>query len=149
MKKSFFQENAFWRNQEKTEAMSIYCIEQDDGTVDRRQQPVPKFVDDKINPLWTQLMEEIGPKKLDENTEQRRKEKITKANETNLKQKQREKSVKLEELFAQKLKAFEIQEVRECKDKRVRTKIRAAKNEVEMNAWIAVAFMKSLEEEDE
>lgn len=148
--RTYFQDNPFWRNLEKTEAMTIFCQENDDGTIDRKQQPVPKIINGKENPLWTKLMEEIGPKVLDDNTEARRKEKIRKENETGLKKQQREKSVKLEELFALKLKAFEIDAVRDCKDTKLRSKVRSSKNDIEMQGWVSVILMKSLEEtEDE
>lgn len=150
MAKSYFQTNPFWRNAEKTEAMTIYCTDLGGGKVDREQRVVSKFQEDgTIDPLWTQLIAEVGEGQIDTNTDHRRKSKKREENANKLRNEQREKSVELERLFELKLKAFEVKEVRECKDRRIRTKVRAAKNETEMNGWIAVAFMKSLEESDE
>jgi hypothetical protein len=144
--KAYFQSNPFWVNKEKTEAMSIYTIEKDDGTVENRQQPVPKNLPDgSVNPLWTQLLAEIGEDRITKNTDIRRKTKLKEKNETDLKKNQRERSAGLEHLFGLKLKAFEIKEVRECTDKALRTKIRGSKSDIEMNAWIAVVLLKSLE----
>ena len=54
--------------------MSIYTIEKDDGTVENRQQPVPKNLPDgSVNPLWTQLLAEIGEDRITKNTDIRRK----------------------------------------------------------------------------
>ena len=150
MAKTFFQTNPFWRNAEKTEAMTIYCTDHGNGKVDREQRVVSKHLSDgSENPLWTQLLDEIGEKQIDTNTNHRRKSKQREENADKLRKEQRDKSVELERLFEMKLKAFEIKEVRECPDKRVRSKVRAAKNDLEMNAWIAVAFMKSLENPDD
>ena len=118
--KTYFHKNPFWNNEEKTEAMSILAIEDDNGNVENRQQLVPQLLNGQTNPLWTKLMEEVGPSIIDSNTEQRRKK---------------------------KLKAFEIKEVRECSDKKLTAKIRASKSETEMNAWISVVLLKSYENE--
>lgn len=147
--KTYFQDNPFWKNEDKTEAMSIYVIEHDDGRVERKQQPVPKMLDGVINPLWVKLMEEIGPNKIDENTRIRNESKAKEKAETEIREKNNKRSIELEELFGLKLKAFEIKEVRECSDRVLRTKLRASKNELEMNAWITAIFLKSLEEKKE
>ena len=147
--KTYFQDNPFWKTEDKTEAMSIYVIEHDDGKVETKQQPVPKVINGEINPLWTQLMNEIGPEKIDYNTKKRKEDKAKEHKEQVLREEQNNKSVQLEKLFGLKIKAFEIKEVRECSDRKLRTKLRASKNEIEMNAWITAIFLKSLEENNE
>ena len=147
--KTYFQDNPFWKTEDKTEAMSIYVIEHDDGKVETKQQSVPKVINGEINPLWTQLMNEIGPEKIDYNTKKRKEEKAKEHKEQVLREEQSNKSVQLEKLFGLKIKAFEIKEVRECSDRKLRTKLRASKNEIEMNAWITAIFLKSLEENNE
>lgn len=147
--KTYFQDNPFWKTEDKTEAMSIYVIEHDDGKVETKQQPVPKVINGEINPLWTQLMNEIGPEKIDSNTKKRKEEKAKEHKEQVLREEQNNKSVQLEKLFGLKIKAFEIKEVRECSDRKLRTKLRSSKNEIEMNAWITAIFLKSLEENNE
>ena len=109
--KTWFQSNPFWRNEAKTEAMTIYCT-QVEG------QEIEYFLDDDTM---------IGE-------------------EEQLKTEQRKKSEKLEALFSMKLRAFEIQEVRECKEQFLRTKVRSSKTEVEMQAWVSVILMKSLDQ---
>jgi len=145
--KTYFHKNPFWNNEEKTEAMSILAIEDDNGNVENRQQLVPQLLNGQTNPLWTKLMEEVGPSIIDSNTEQRRKKKLKERNESALKRRQQDKTKRLEELFSLKLKAFEIKEVRECSDKKLTAKIRASKSETEMNAWISVVLLKSYENE--
>ena len=147
--RTYFQDNPFWKTEDKTEAMSIYVIEHDDGRVETKQQPVPKVLNGDINPLWTQLMNDIGPEKIDANTVERKARKSKEHKEQVLREEQNKKSTQLEELFGLKIKAFEIKEVRECSDRTLRTKLRASKNEIEMNAWITAIFLKSLEETNE
>ena len=148
--KSYFQDNCFWTNDQKTSSMTILCHQMDDGKINRSQTEVHKFNEDKsIAPLWNKLIEEIGVSKIDQNTEIRRRKKLQEENDKNLKKEQREKSLKLEELFSLKLQAFEIPEVRECKDPVLRRKIRSSKNNFEMQSWITVVLIKSLEETDD
>ena len=139
-----FQDNPFWQNEEKTQAMSILTIEDDNGKTSTEQRLVRKG-----ESLWEVLMQQIGPKKIDQNTEERRQRKVREKNEGKLKKIQQDKSIRMEELFTMKLKAFEIKEVRECPDKRLRTKVRAAKNDMELYGWISVILGKSLELENE
>lgn len=147
--KTYFQDNPFWKNEDKTEAMSIFVIEHDDGRIERKQQPVVKMINGKRNPLWTQLMEQIGPNKIDENTRIRKEEKARQHEENVLRQSGRDRSAELEHLFGLKLKAFEIKEIRESSDKKLRAKLRASKSELEMTAWMAAIFLKSVEEPSE
>ena len=146
--KTWFQSNPFWRDEEKTEAMTIYCTQVEGQEIEYHQQPVAKLLphDGSINPLWVQLMKEIGPELIDKNTDTRHKEKLRTQNEEQLKTDQRKKSEKLEALFSMKLRAFEIQEVRECNEQFLRTKVRSSKTEVEMQAWVSVILMKSLDQ---
>lgn len=147
MTKTYFMNNPFWRNQEKTEAMSILVTEDETGNRTNEQFAVQKFdVSGLITPMWTKLMEEQGPEVLDRNTEERRIRKIRESNEENLKKIQKEKSKNLENLFALKLKCFEIQEVRECSDRYLKSKLRGSRNEIEMQAWVSIILMKTLDE---
>lgn len=51
--------------------------------------------------------------------------------------------------FQAKAKALALHEVQNCTDKRVIRKIRKSKSAFEVAGWLAVAFMKSLEMEDQ
>ena len=149
MKNAYFLDNPFWRNQEKTEAMSILVIEEEGQKPQSKQMALKEFKEDGTpDPMWEKLMKEQGPEVLDRNTEERRIRKIREQNEDSLKKIQKEKSAKLEHLFALKLTCFEIQEVRDCPDKSLKIKLRSSRNEIEMQGWVSVILLKSLEGSD-
>lgn len=52
-----------------------------------------------------------------------------------IKKEQQQKTQMLEKLFALKLQAFEIPEIRDSTNKKLRTKLRRAQNEIEMNTY--------------
>jgi hypothetical protein len=80
----------------------------------------------------------IGQEKIDANTDERRKRKNMEVKTRKIKQENAKKTAMLEKLFHMKLQAFEIPEIRDSKNKPLRTKLRRSQNEVEMNAYAAL-----------
>ena len=55
----------------------------------------------------------------------------------------------LKDLFEAKLKAFEIEEVKNSENKFLRSKIRKSQNMIELNAWVTAILLESIPQEDE
>jgi hypothetical protein len=90
---------------------------------------------------WEEFFKIFTPKEIDDFSHAHSQRKI-------INQKKEEESDKaqddLKNLFDAKLKAFEISEVKESKDKILRSKIRKSTNLVELNAWVTVLLLKSI-----
>lgn len=90
---------------------------------------------------WEEFFKKFTPKEVDDFSHAHSQRKI-------INQKKEEESDKaqddLKTLFDTKLKAFEISEVKESKDKILRSKIRKSTNLVELNAWVTVLLLKSI-----
>ena len=140
--KTFFLDNPFWRDPDRTSATAILVTEDAGGNRTNRQLDL-----DKIRPdgsectLFKQLIEEVGIRKIDANTDERRKRKEAEATQNRIQDEQKKKAAQLESLFTLKIKAFEIDAVKESKNKALRSKLRKAKNEIELNAYVTMMLI--------
>ena len=62
-------------------------------------------------------------------------------------EKERHESKRLEQLFNLKLQTFEIPEIKESTNRKLKAKIRKAKNLVEMNAYATILLMENMSEQ--
>jgi hypothetical protein len=128
----------YWANDSKTQ---VNCqFEYENGRI----LNVTVSDTDEGNPDWKQIMETIGTAQIDKNTE----ELHAQAAERNVQRAQREKErlekEKGDRLFAAKLEAFEIEEVKASKDRKMKSKIRKAKSIMEVQAYTVTLIMKEM-----
>ena len=70
--------------------------------------------------------------------------------EANIKrQEERNEAKRLEDLFNYKLQTFEIPEIKNSENRKLKAKIRKAKNVIEMNAYATILLMEILNESEE
>lgn len=84
---------------------------------------------------WDDYFKQFTKESVDQRTEEHAKERLA-AKEKDIKH--RQKLDEMKALFTAKLQAFEIHEVKNCEDKSLRSRIRKAKNPVEVTALVAV-----------
>lgn len=141
-------DNAFWHDNSKTVVKAILETDLGGGKVDRNVHTITKTADDGTeNVLWAQFFEQVSAEKVDKNTNERN---ARKAKEHALETQRREEVLRakqLEALFDAKLKAFEIQDIKDCKNRQLKARLRKAKNMVEVNAFATIIIMEQINNE--
>lgn len=132
--------NPHWANPEKTQ---IYCqFEYDDGTP---KQDVAIADAEGGNPDWVEIMEEYGVEGVDKISQ----ELLDKHNEQKSKREQHNKERKArhekEQLFGSKMAAFEMNEIKLSKNTKLKTKIRKARNPLEVNVYATALVISELD----
>jgi len=143
-------DNAFWVDNSKTAVKAILETDLGGGKVDRNVHTITKTADDGTeNVLWAQFFEQVSAEKVDRNTKERH---DRKAKEHALETQKREETLRarqLEALFDAKLKAFEIQDIKDSKNRKLKARLRKAKNMVEVNAFATMIIMEQVNNESE
>jgi hypothetical protein len=144
-----FLDNPFWRNDERTAVTAILQRELGNGKTENKVVDIDKYKSDgSVDPLWVKLMREVPRDKIDAFTESRRRRKIEEHNEKQYKEQQGKRARELEGLFSMKLQAFEIDAVKNSKNRKLRSKLRSSTNELEMQAYVTAFILEALEEEE-
>lgn len=132
-----------WDNDEKTRLIAILVTKDENGQEKKSTATVNKFDSNgKVSQDWSDILEIHGVKGVDKGTEARmafRKEKERKQRRAD---EERRKSEELQRLFNSKLACFEIEEVKNSKNTKLRRKIRKSKNEIELMTYTSVLVMK-------
>lgn len=145
-------DNAFWTDgttEAKDTVTGILEIKDgEDGPVTRQVLTVNKLNPDGTpNPDWDNIMEQVGADKIEANTTERHQRKNAERTQAHQHQQEVAKAKALEELFNYKLKAFEIEDIKNCTDRVLKAKLRKAKNTVEVNVYATMIIMESLKNE--
>ena len=145
MKDYEYLKNAYW---EKDDKSLLKCIRLTKRAEGGRKKDVLVFSkirkDGTPCPNYREVIESVGLETIDKNTVERREKKSKEDQEKKAIVDQKRKSAELEQLFNMKLQAFEIQEIKESPDRDLRTRMRRAKNPVELYALAALIIGNSL-----
>jgi TRAP-type C4-dicarboxylate transport system substrate-binding protein len=96
--------------------------------------------------ITTELMSQNTLDAIDEFTRERL-ERHKQEREANIKkQQEKNESKRLEDLFNSKLQTFEIPEIKESTNRALKSKIRKAKNNIEMQAYATILLMEIINE---
>tara|TARA_Y100000004_G_scaffold192524_1_gene253232 strand:+ start:265 stop:717 length:453 start_codon:yes stop_codon:yes gene_type:complete len=90
---------------------------------------------------WDDFFKQYSRESVDKTTDAHHKRKLELQEKD---KKHKEKLDLMKDLFTAKLQAFEIPEVKDCDDKVLRSRIRKAKNPIEVTALVAVIIGRSL-----
>jgi len=143
-------DNAFWENDQKDDMSCILELEDDAGRQTRQVMRLKKFdKDGDPNPDFEEVVEVLGEELIDKNTEERHTRKKAEKEEKRIREVEHAKARKMEELFNYKMEAFEVEEIKNCKDRKLKGKLRRAKSKIEVDMYAIMIFQKSLEEENE
>lgn len=135
----------FWENAAKDRLTVRLNISHDDGSFSTTVAKVSKYDDDgKITQDYEEILKQNPIESIDKFTEDRI-ERHKQEREANIKnEKEKQEAKRLEHLFNYKLQTFEIPEIKESTNRKIKSKIRKAKNIVEMNAYATMLLWESM-----
>lgn len=139
----------FWENAAKDRLTVRLNITHDDGSYSTSVAKVSKFdVDGKISSDYEEVVEQNTMAKIDQFTQERL-DRHKQERESNIKkQEEKNESKRLEDLFNYKLQTFEIPKIKESTNRTLKSKIRKAKNSIEMQAYATILLMEIMNEEE-
>ncbi len=145
MKNYEYMNNAYWEKEDKSLLKCIRLTKKPEGG---RKKDVLVFSkirkDGTPCPNYREVVATVGESVIDKNTEERKNRKGKEEREKRAVHEQKKKSAELEQLFNLKLQAFEIPEIKASPDRSLRTRMRRAKNVVEVYALAALLIGKEL-----
>jgi len=145
-----WMDNAFWETPQKEMVNCILEMEDDVGRVTRQVMKLKKTDEDgNENPDFTEVVESLGEELIDQNTEERTERKKKEEEEEKQKELEHAKARKLEQLFNYKLEAFEVDEIKNCKNRQLKSKLRRAKSKVEVDMYAIMIMMEEKKREEE
>lgn len=134
-------DNAYWEDgiDDRSVLKCIRMHKQANGTKKKEVVVFSRLLPDRsLCPNFKEVVAVVGNEKLDANTAERRQRKSMEQKTGQVRQEQEKKAAQLERLFHMKLQAFEIPEIRDSKNRKLRTALRRSENEVEMNAYASL-----------
>ena len=135
--------DAFWETPEKNQ---LNCIsEHKEGFKDVRQVHKLKRGD----PLFDECVEALTEKHIDVNTDRRVNKKFKEQEQQRQLEINKRKAHKLEELFNYKLETFEVEEIKESRNRILKSKLRRSKSIPEVNLYAIMILQDKLENETE
>lgn len=145
-----WMDNAFWETDEKEMLNCILEMEDDVGRVTRQVMKLRKTDDEgNENPDFAEVVETLGESLIDENTTERNSRKKREAEEEKQRELEHAKARKLEQLFNYKLEAFEIEDIKNSKNRQLKSKLRRAKNRVEVDLYAIMIVMEEMKRKEE
>lgn len=146
MKKEW--KHPFWETAAKDRLTVRLNITHDDGSFSTSVARVSKFDENgKITKDYEEILEQNEIEAIDKFTEDRLERHRQERESTVKKEKERNEAKRLEDLFNFKLQTFEIPEIKESTNRKLKAKIRKAKNLVEMNAYATILLMENMSEQ--
>ena len=145
-----WMDNAFWETDEKQMLNCILEMEDDVGRVTRQVMKLRKTDDEgNENPDFIEVVDQLGEELITENTNERNVRKKREAEEDKQRQLEHAKARKLEQLFNYKLEAFEIDDIKNSKNRQLKSKLRRAKNRVEVDLYAIMIVMEEMKKREE
>ena len=144
-----WMDNAFWETDAKEQLNCILEMEDDVGRVTRQQMLLSRVDrDGNANELFAEVVEALGEETIDKETEERVIRKKAQAEEEKQRDLEHRKARKLEKLFNYKLEAFEVDEIKNSKNRKLKAKLRRAKSRIEVDLYSIMILQDALEAED-
>jgi hypothetical protein len=140
-------DNAFWETPRKRTLNAI--SETTKGNKTTRQVWKVDKVDKDGNPnlIFAEIIDFLGEEKIDESSKERLSEKQAKMDIEKQKKLEHERSKKLEKLFQYKLETFEIDEIKQSKNRLLKSKLRRSKSIPEVNLYAILIIQDVMENE--
>jgi hypothetical protein len=143
-----WMDNAFWETDEKNKLNCILEMEDDVGRVTRQVMLLNRHDrDGNPNELFNEVIEALGEESIDRETEDRVVRKKAEAEEEKQRELEHNKARKLEKLFNYKLEAFEVEEIKNSKNRKLKAKLRRAKSKIEVDMYSIMILQEQLEAE--
>lgn len=126
-----------WANEDKNQIIAKFKFE--DGNIVTAAISIPEG---GTNPDWDEIMETFGTEVLDTNLEKDLEEHYKRKEAQEEQRKQEIERAMKEALFNAKAEAFEIQLVKDSKNKKIKNKIRKAATIMEVSAYTSALILK-------
>ena len=138
--------DSFWESYDQNRITSVLMITDDEGRVTKQQLTVNRYNPDGTdNPDFQEIITQLTEEKITENTQKRNNRKIAEREAQEQKRLEREKAAELQKLFETKIQAFEIEDIKNSKNRVLKAKLRKARNLVEVNIYSMMIVMEELE----
>lgn len=140
----------FWETAQKDRITVRLNITHDDGSFSTTVARVGKYDENgNITSDFEEVLEQNTLETIEKNTEDRLERHRARREQEVKKQQERVESKRLEELFNSKLSTFEIPEIKNSKNRKLKSKIRKAKNVIEMQAYATILLMEVYNEQQQ
>jgi serine phosphatase RsbU (regulator of sigma subunit) len=137
-------DNAFWETPRKHVLNAISEEDLEDGKKKTQVYKVDKFNSDGTeNEVFLEIVEFLGEEKIEASTERRMKRKAAEADAEKQRKVEEERARNLEKLFKYKLETFEIEEIKNSKNRVLKSKLRRSKSIPEVNLY-AIMIVKEV-----
>lgn len=141
-------DNAFWETP-KREILNAISEEEIDNRQIRQVHKLNKFNDDgSENETFIEVVAFLGMDSIDESSQKRLERKQSEADLEKQKRLEHERARKLEQLFEYKLETFEIAEIKESKNRLLKSKLRRSKSIPEVNLYAMMIVKDALEDDN-
>lgn len=137
-------DNAFWETPRK-HILNCISEEQIGAKTQRKVHKLDKFNPDGTeNQIFKEVIDFLGMDAIDASTQRRYDQKSREAEVNKQKQAEQLNSKKLEKLFEYKLETFEIPEIKESKNRALKSKLRRSKSIPEVNLYAILIVQEAL-----
>lgn len=141
-------DNAFWENESKEQVKCILEMEDDVGRVTRQVMSLNRLdKDGNPNELFNEVLASVGEEQIDKETVDRVERKKAEHEEEKQRDLEHQKARKLEKLFNYKLEAFEVEEIKNSRNRKLKSKLRRAKSRIEVDLYSIMILQEQIGEE--
>lgn len=144
-------DNAFFTD--GSNGKNITAIMEYEDTNGKRVTQVMKISDvlpnGTRNPDYDEVIKSVSFGKIDQNTKDRQSRKKQEQVQNDEKKRENEKARELEKLFELKLKAFEIPQIKNSKNRVLKSKLRKSKSELEVTAHVTMILWDEYQNEQQ
>lgn len=142
-------DNAFWEKDDKEQLNCILELEDDAGRQTRQVMKLNRLdKEGNPNPDYDEVIEVLGDELVTQNTEDRKTRKAAEKEERKLRDQEHAKARKMEELFNYKMEAFEVDEIKNCKNRKLKGKLRRAKSKIEVDLYAMMVLQEHIANEE-
>lgn len=140
-------DNAFWETPKK-QLLNAISETVDGNKTTRQVHKLQKTNQDGTpNEVFLEVIEFLGEDKIDESSAKRLARKQAEQDLEKQKKLEQERSKKLEKLFQYKLETFEIEEIKQSKNRALKSKLRRSKSIPEVNLYAILIIQDNLANE--
>jgi len=141
-------DNAFWSdNKNGKEITAILEYQVDDKTTTQVMKVSDTLPNGSPNPDYDDIIANVSVGKIDTNTKERMDRHGRDTQDRKDKDRENLKARELEQLFELKLKAFEIPDIKNSKNRALKSRLRKSKSELELQAYVTMIIMDNMNEE--
>jgi endo-alpha-1,4-polygalactosaminidase (GH114 family) len=138
----------FWENYQKDRVTCKLIVKNPNGSETSSTATISKYnADGTENKDFLLVIEQNTLEAIDRNTQEREERHKARREDERRRRIESEQAKKLEELFNAKLEVFEIERIKNSKDRKSKSLIRRSKNRYEMLAYTVMMLMKEIENE--